>query len=201
MPEIAIRRKMCVEAPTAARTRRRCVRPCRYWPRPAGRAGYPLRGQSSTGYRVTCMSSPVPWRTVCRSSSPSLGPDVEPLLPHLGATLAETERALISQRTKAALGHRQCPRSGSRQSSPSRRLRRHQRQPHSGGRSACRHRPAGHSRGSGCRCDVAQKDRRRSQRARHRHSAGQEVGSADGAEYPPPSRVRASGLANRCARP
>ena len=38
-----------------------------------------------------------------------LGPDVEPLLLHLDATLAETERALISQRTKAALGHRQGP--------------------------------------------------------------------------------------------
>jgi DNA invertase Pin-like site-specific DNA recombinase len=32
-----------------------------------------------------------------------LGPDVEPFLPHLYAALAEKERAVISQRTKAAL--------------------------------------------------------------------------------------------------
>ena len=39
----------------------------------------------------------------CRSWSRSLAPDVEPFLLHLYAALAEKERAMISERTKAAL--------------------------------------------------------------------------------------------------
>ena len=44
-----------------------------------------------------------PWRTRRRSWSADLGPDVEPFLLHLYPALAEKERAVISQRTKAAL--------------------------------------------------------------------------------------------------
>ena len=55
------------------------------------------------------------WRTRRRSWC-DLGPDVEPFLLHLYAALAEKERAVISQRAKAAW-RRKGPRTGARQPS------------------------------------------------------------------------------------
>ena len=72
------------------------------WSRLAGKARHPSWLRSWIVSRVTFISSAaMAHRTPFLVAE--LGPDVEPFLLHLYAALAEKERALISQRTKAAL--------------------------------------------------------------------------------------------------
>ncbi len=52
---------------------------------------------------TVCASHLPPRAVAVPGRRPWLGPDVEPFLLHLYAALAEKERAVISQRTKAAL--------------------------------------------------------------------------------------------------
>ena len=58
---------------------------------------------SSIGSRATFISSSGLWRTSVPFLVAELGADADPFMLHLFAALAEKERALISQRTKAAL--------------------------------------------------------------------------------------------------
>jgi hypothetical protein len=64
-------------------------------------------------------------------------------------------------------------------------------------RGACRCRHADDPGGSGCRGEVAAADRGCAQRARNRHGAGRQVGSADRRQHSPPERgggVKLGGL-------
>jgi Resolvase, N terminal domain len=110
-----------------------------------------------------------------------LGPDVEPFLLHLYAALAEKERAVISQRTKAALSAAKDR--GQAPGNP--RLADARAVAHAAlkgrGERGCRRRHASDTRGSGCWGEVASPLRRpgfastrtpsRSTDVRHRHAA------------------------------
>ena len=111
-----------------------------------------------------------------------LGPDVEPFLLHLYAALAQKERALISQRTKAGLAAAKArgvvlggPRLAEARAIV-------QCAPEGRGRRARRRRHAGDSRGPGRWRAIVAPDRRRADRARRRHGEGREVGGGDGAK-------------------
>jgi hypothetical protein len=139
---------------------------------------------------------------------------VEPFLLHLYAALAEKERGLISQRTKAALAAATArgPSLGNPRLADARAIAhaasragaddmgRHPRDRDAESLLAalmayappCPRRcsPASYSRGSGCRGQDASRDRGRAERARHRHGSRWEMGGDDGAQRPSPSRMR-----------
>ena len=126
-----------------------------------------------------------------------LRPDVEPFLLHLCAALAEKERAVISQRTKGALAAAKAR--GQQLGNP--RLA----EARSAGHAAAKAGADAHaaavlpairaaSRGWG---KNASRDRSGARWPMHHHGSRREVGRDDGAEHPPPGRVRSTVTSDR----
>jgi DNA invertase Pin-like site-specific DNA recombinase len=113
-----------------------------------------------------------------------LGADADPFMLHLYAALAEKERSLISQRTRAALAAKKAQgvRLGTARTSPMRKRR--GRRPTAPGRSPCRQRAADHPRDPGSRRRHAGRHRGCPQRPRRPDGPRRPLAQLDRSQCP-----------------